>query len=144
MIFFTQDQYMENPCDGFIPDSLESQTERSGYRSIADQIEEMMLAGERLEDWRLAALPFPDEFPEELMAPTPVFSDQMLLLERFQFLQQERERFRKLTEAEAERISALSDEVSEAEPNIDTVAKGERSKPKATKSNEAQPSEATA
>ncbi|WNK14787.1 MAG: hypothetical protein [Microvirus sp.] len=78
----------KRPDVGFVPDSREDSVERSGYRSTDQMVREMVLAGERLEDWRRAAYSVDDEF----LDVTPVFGDRVELEDRYRFLQEARAR----------------------------------------------------
>jgi len=101
---------------GDFPDLVE----RAGYRSIEQQVREMVAAGERLEDWRAAV--YPPEVVASLEA-VPVFADELDVIERFRTLQARRAEFKRMAELEAaqaaEREAALK---KPAEPMLVRIA----------------------
>lgn len=54
--------------------------ERSGYRTLDDQVRDMVQAGERLVDWRTAL--YPGELEDD-GHPVPVFMDKLTAADRF-------------------------------------------------------------
>jgi len=80
----------KKPDHGFVPDDQTDFVERSGYRSTEVMVREMVMAGERLADWRAAQYPMDAEF----LDATPVFGDRLTLEDRFRALQLRRERQR--------------------------------------------------
>ncbi|WNK14916.1 MAG: hypothetical protein [Microvirus sp.] len=80
------------------PEDNSDQVERSGYRTIEMQVREMQLAGERLEDWRNAVYPEGINYNE--MQSTPVFMDQLDVIDRYNDLQEKRKKHAKAMEIE--------------------------------------------
>jgi len=80
------------------PEDNSDNVERAGYRTIEQQVREMQLAGERLEDWRLAV--YPEGTDVFKLDPVPVFGDEMEALRRFKDLQNKRENRNKAYEIE--------------------------------------------
>lgn len=88
--FIDRFEYEDKPALGYSPDIYqEVPVERSGYRSLGDQVNEMIRAGEQLADWRAATYPFPPDF-EEMLETTPVFGDKLDVIDRFRWLQSRR------------------------------------------------------
>lgn len=86
--------------------------ERAGYRTVEQQVRELVAAGERLEDWRAAL--YPDVVVNGLK-PVPVFADELEVLDRYRKLQESREEFKRSEEAEAA-LAAKADADAKAPP----------------------------
>lgn len=89
----------------FLPETGDF-VERAGYRTLDQQVQEMIAAGERLQDWREASFPGDEEFT------TPVFMDKVDAFEhqrqiqlRFEALQEQRRQARLEQEEAAKRAT---------------------------------------
>ncbi|WNK14750.1 MAG: hypothetical protein [Microvirus sp.] len=99
------------PSAGVVFPDLPDLVERAGYRSIEQQVREIIDAGGRLQDWRSAQYPEPD-----LSRPIPVFLDVLDAHDRFRVLQAEREERRAAAVAAAAEAAGAAVPVPVPEP----------------------------